>query len=251
MTWKDITQHEEEDDNKHLHLALQSVAIPTLSNGEYLVFKMTEYSSKKEKKEYCLSDSFYMHLNGYKMCFKIYVNGTSPGEGTHLSVSSLLLKGPFDNSLQWPFLGTVSFHMLNQVDNYHHYGIDVVYEDKDNAQPGVSKDIEKFISHSSLSEKKWYLKNDSIYFRVTVTLSDSISWLECDKRVYPMLLGLCKVYVDKEPLVFKLDRYVSMKQDAGNFSSQPFFTSPSGYRMRIKIYPDGTEDGKYLSMSTC
>ena len=33
MTRKDITQHEEEDDKKHLHLALQSVAIPTLSDG--------------------------------------------------------------------------------------------------------------------------------------------------------------------------------------------------------------------------
>ena len=34
MMRKDIAQHEEEDDKKHLHLALQSVAIPTLSDGE-------------------------------------------------------------------------------------------------------------------------------------------------------------------------------------------------------------------------
>ena len=89
MTRKDITQHEEEDDKKHLHLALKSMAIPTLSGGESLVFKMTNYSSKKKNKEIFFSDPFYSHLNGYKIGVKIHVNGTGSGEGTHMSVSIL------------------------------------------------------------------------------------------------------------------------------------------------------------------
>ena len=250
MTRKDIAQHEEEDDKQHLHLALQSVAIPTLSDGEYLVFKMSEYSSKKRNKEVFLSEPFYTHSNGYKMRFKIHVSGTGSGEGTHVSVSSCLLKGPFDKSLQWPFLGIVLFQMLNQADEYNNFGMNLVYDDKEYAQPGGSWDIEKFISHSALSKKRWFMKNDSIFFRVAVKFSESLPWLECGKKVYPVLLNSRKTFVDKEPLVFKVDEYSIMKCNGESISSQHFFTSPRGYKMKVKIYPDGEGEGKgeYISV---
>ena len=221
-------------------MALQSVAIPTLSDGEALVFKMSEYSSKKQNKEVFLSESFYTHANGYKMRFKIHVNGTGSGEGTHVSVSSCLLKGPFDKSLQWPFLGIVSFEMLNQVDEHNHFRGSLVYEDKEYAQSGGSRDIEKFISHSALSKKIWFMKNDSIFFRVSVKFNESLPWLECGKIV----LSSRKTFVDKDPLVFKVDGYSSMKCNGETFSSRSFFTSPRGYKMNVKIYPDGEGEGK-------
>ena len=242
MTMKNIAQHEEK---QHLHLALQHMAIPALSDGESLVFKMSEYSSKKRNKEVFLSEPFYTHSNGYKMHFKIHVNGTGSGEGTHLSVSSCLLKGPFDKSLQWPFLGIVSFHILNQMEERNHYALKkLVYKDNEYARPGGSWDTEKFISHSFLSKNACYLKGDSIYFRVTVKFSGSLPWLECGKKVDPVLLSSHKVYVNRDPLVFKLDGYSSMKQNKECFSSRPFFTNPNGYRMRIAIYPDGEGEGK-------
>ena len=245
---KDITQHEEEDDKKHLHLALQHIT-PTLSDGESLVFKMTEYSSKKRNKEVFFSDPFYTHLNGYKMRVKIHVNGIGSGEGTDLSISGLFLKGPFDNSLQWPFSGTVRFEILNQMGDYDHYDLNIEFEDIDDARPGGSFDEEEFISHSLLTEelpnKVLLLKNDSLYFKVTVIRNDDLTWLECGKKMHRKLASSCEVIVDKEPLVFKLHGYTDVKEKNGSFSSPIFFTSPSGYRMCIDIYPKGegvTED---------
>ena len=249
MTRKDITQHEEEDDKKHLHLALQSAAISTLSDGESLVFKMTEYSSKKQNKEVIFSDLFYTHLNGYKMCVRIHANGTGSGEGTHLSISSLFLKGPFDNSLQWPFIGKVTFEILNQMGDYDHYGLIIEFEDNDDARPGASLDDEEFISHSLLTEELpnnvLLLKNDSLYFKVRVTPSVSLTWLECGKKMHRKLASSCEVIIDKEPLVFKFHGYTYNKENNSWFSSPIFFTSPNGYKMCIEIYPNGegvTED---------
>ena len=183
------------------------------------------------------------------MRFKIHVNGTGSGEGTHLSVSSCLLKGPFDKSLQWPFLGIVSVDMLNQDDELNNFGMSLIYKDKEYAQPGGSWDTEKFISHSFLSESL-YIKNDSIYFRVTVKFSENLPWLECGKKVYPVLLSSRKTFVDKEPLVFIVSGYTSIKHNVEHFSSQPFFTSPRGYKMLVTIYPNGEGDGrgKYISV---
>ena len=245
---KDITQHEEKDDKKHLHLALQHIT-PTLSDGESLVFKMTEYSSKKRNKEVFFSDPFYTHLNGYKMRVKIHVNGIGSGEGTDLSISGLFLKGPFDNSLQWPFLGTVRFELLNQMGDYDHFDLNIEFEDIDDARPGGSFDEEEFISHSLLTEelpnKVLLLKNDSLYFKVTVTPSVSLTWLDCGKKMHRKLASSCEVIIDKEPLVFKRHGYTDIKENNNSFFSPIFFTSPSGYKMCIEIYPNGegvTED---------
>ena len=251
MMRKDIAQHEEEDDKKHLHLALQHIT-PSLSDGESLVFKMTEYSSKKRNKEIFFSDPFCTHLNGYKMRVKIYANGIGSGEGTHLSFSVLFLKGPFDNSLQWPFLGTVSFTILNQMGDYNHYFMRYPYIEGDEyAQPGGCRDMEQFIDHSSLTEKLpdkvLLIKNDSLYVRVAVKVADSLSWLQCGKKMHPALASSYEVVIDRKPVVFKLHRYMDVKC-RNIFYIRYFFSSPSGYRMSVDIYPNG-RNGKGTHVS--
>ena len=251
MTRKDITQHEEEDDKKHLHLALKSMAIPTLSGGESFVFKMTNYSSKKKNKEIFFSDPFYSHLNGYKMRVKIHVNGTGSGEGTHISVSILFLKGPHDQSLQWPFLGEVTFTILNQMGDYNHFKRFISAQGNEDVKLG-HLDIETFLSHSLLSEE-WpdnvlLLKNDTLFFRVSVNLSGSLSWLECSKKMHPKLAKSCEVVMDRQPLVFKLHGHMEVKRN-GDYYDRSFFTSPSGYRISICTFPNGSGAGKDTHVS--
>ena len=245
MTRKDIAQHEEEDDKKHLHLALQH-NIPTLSDGESFVFKMTEYSSKKRNKEVFFSDPFYSHLSGYKMRVKIHVNGTGSGEGTHMSVSLLFLKGPYDQSLQWPFLGTVTITILNQMGDYNHFPLKYISEEGyEDVERGRYIDIETFISHSLLSEElpdKVLLKNDTLFFQVSVKFSGSLSWLKCGKKVHTNLAKSCEVVMDRQPLVFKLYGYTDSKHNSVRYNKS-FFTSPSGYRIGILTYPNGCSAG--------
>ena len=110
----------------HLHLALRNACLradqhKTLSEGEAVVFKQTGYPSKKEYTEMFFSDPFYVTPGGYKMCIRVDTNGAGAGEGTHVSVYTELLGGCYDGQLHWPFLGTITYELLNQLtDDKHH-----------------------------------------------------------------------------------------------------------------------------------
>lgn len=47
--------------------------------------------------------AFYTSRYGYKMCLRIYLNGDGTGRGTHLSLFFVVMKGPNDALLRWPF----------------------------------------------------------------------------------------------------------------------------------------------------
>lgn len=47
--------------------------------------------------------AFYTSRYGYKMCLRAYLNGDGTGRGTHLSLFFVLMKGPNDALLRWPF----------------------------------------------------------------------------------------------------------------------------------------------------
>ena len=53
--------------------------------------------------------ALYTHPNGYKMCLRVDIGGTSGGKGTHLCVSVFLMHGEFDDWFKWPFCGNVTF----------------------------------------------------------------------------------------------------------------------------------------------
>uniref|UniRef100_H9GCC0 TNF receptor-associated factor n=1 Tax=Anolis carolinensis TaxID=28377 RepID=H9GCC0_ANOCA len=49
------------------------------------------------------SPAFYTGKYGYKMCLRIYLNGDGTGRGTHLSLFFVVMRGPCDALLRWPF----------------------------------------------------------------------------------------------------------------------------------------------------
>ena len=46
------------------------------------------------------SPPFYTGRNGYKICIRAYLNGDGTGEGTHLSIFFVLMRGEYDPLLQ-------------------------------------------------------------------------------------------------------------------------------------------------------
>ena len=40
---------------------------------------------------------------GYKMCARLYLNGDGMGKGTHVSLFFVIMRGPCDALLKWPF----------------------------------------------------------------------------------------------------------------------------------------------------
>ena len=59
-----------------------------------------------------MSLPFYSDL--YKMCLRLYLNGDGPTKGTHISLFFVIMKGEFDDILQWPFTLPVTLKLLNQ-----------------------------------------------------------------------------------------------------------------------------------------
>ena len=57
------------------------------------------------------------------MCILVHVdaNGWGDGEGTHVSVYAYLMRGENDDHLPWPFTGTVTFELLNQLEDDNHH----------------------------------------------------------------------------------------------------------------------------------
>lgn len=91
----------------------------TLKDG--ITFKLTGFQDKRKDKQPFAFPPFYTHPRGYHMAFVVYANGNGSAKGTHISVFVQLQKGNYDDELKWPFVGEVTFTLLNQLKDENHY----------------------------------------------------------------------------------------------------------------------------------
>ncbi len=189
---KDVTKHEE---NTQLHLSLATKEVLRLNKiqlqKDALTFRIKKFEEHKLEKEDFYSPPFHTSGAGYKLCICVYANGVGAGLGTHVSVGAHLMKGDNDDSLSWPFTGTVTFELLNQLEDKNHlkhttiFPADskschrVVHGDRGKTGYGTAK----FISHADLAHEpltnRQYLKDDTLIFRVSAEAPDYKQWLEC------------------------------------------------------------------------
>ena len=150
-----------------------------------MIVKLTDYQHKVENDEEFKSLSFYTSPEGYHMSVEVDANGNSHGRETHVSVHVHILEGRNDSKLKWPFIGSVKIELLNQLEDGNHHIKTLSYKMEHNAQVKDNRNLgyPHFILHSKLyynpSKKRQYLKDDILYFRVSVKVSDHKPWLEC------------------------------------------------------------------------
>ena len=146
-------------------------------------FVMTDFKQRKKDETEWYSPPFYSHVGGYRMCLKVHANGWGRGKGTHISIFVHMLPGENDDSLQWPFRGTIRVSLLNQQQEVDHYSRTIQIDDEapDSAAGRVTGlqirsqegwGFFRFIQHRMLSlpvstYKVEYLKNDCLKFRIT------------------------------------------------------------------------------------
>ena len=141
--------------------------------------KMSAFSQKQN--EVWFSPPFLTHTGGYLMCLEVYGNGYGPGKGTHLSVYSHLMKGENDDQLKWPLSTAMQITLLNQTSDSNHKSKQIDFANALETSRGrVTQDvlaksgrgISKLIPLSRLVEDPTqdvqFLKNDSLYFRVSL-----------------------------------------------------------------------------------
>ena len=136
---------------------------------------MTNFDQKKNNQEKWYSPPFYTQPKGYKLCFMVYSNGWRDGEGTHVSAFISVMKGDFDDQLDWPFRGDIHITLLNQANDEGHYDMIIKFSTAGGGDTASrvtqgeiskkSRGCHKLISHSDLCPK--YLKNDCLKFRIS------------------------------------------------------------------------------------
>ena len=167
-----------EDDIKRLK---EKSEIIVLQEGERLTFKLTKYDEMK-----VFSKEFYTSPKGYHMKIKGYPNGRNTGKETHLSVYAGFIDGGHDEELDWPFIGTITIELLNQLADTKHYcrklGLDNM------SANSTMRGYPVFISHTELSHdpvsNTQYLKDDTLYFRVSMEVTNHKPWLETGVHRY-------------------------------------------------------------------
>ena len=135
-------------------------------------FTMTKFDEYKSDNDTWYSPHFYTHPNGYKMYLHVDANGNASGRGTHLSVFVCLMRGEFDDQLEWPFQGNITVKLVNQEEDRDHMirilcsrnagGRCERVMTRERINNGWG--IDQFLSHAELQPK--YLKNDCIKLHI-------------------------------------------------------------------------------------
>jgi TNF receptor-associated factor 4 len=68
---------------------------------------MTDFEQHRKNEDIWYSPGFYTRPEGYMMCLAVYANGWAEGRSKCISVYVHLMRGEFDNKLEWPFWGNV------------------------------------------------------------------------------------------------------------------------------------------------
>ena len=163
----------------------QELRIQLLERATYngiLLWKVDEFERRrKEAKEgitlSLYSTPFYTNRHGYKMCARIYLNGDGLGKDTHMSFFFVVMRGPIDELLQWPFKQKVTLTLVNQMGKKH--VTDSFRPDPNSSsfqRPGrremnIASGCPMFMRLEHLL-KGGFVKDDCIYLRVMVEKTD-------------------------------------------------------------------------------
>lgn len=117
------------------------------------------------------SRPFYTSCYGYKLCMRINLNGVEGEVGKHVALYVHMMRGDYDDNLDWPFAGTFTLSILDQSDDVScHRHISHTFKAEPNLQafqrpiaPHNSRGYgsDKFASLEQISESQ-YVKNNTL-----------------------------------------------------------------------------------------
>ena len=147
-----------------------------------LTWKIPQFSQRKADAEngQCTSIfslPFYSGRYGYKMCLCLYIMGDGIGKGTHLSLFFVVMRGEFDNILQWPFTHKVIFKLINQaggkdiVETFQPDPMSASFR-KPKLDTNVASGCPRFVSLTEL-ERGGFIVDDAIFIKCTIDTSES------------------------------------------------------------------------------
>ena len=160
-----------------------STSSSSINGGFCQVIKFANFQKHKDEDNEWYSAGLYTSPAGYKFRLNVCANGSDDDyKDTHVSCYIQLMSGAYDNILEWPFQGKITVELLNQLEDKNHMKRVVQFDESTplecrqiqvRKRHGVGYGIPDFISHSDLFLNSFlncqYLKDDALYFRVSVT----------------------------------------------------------------------------------
>ena len=172
---------------KEYFSSLATVSTNTPNPVSPVIIKWPDYSELKQvakdsgNKKYYYTRPFYTHPNGYKMQLRVYPYA----ENKKISVYCYLMHGENDDHLIWPYEGTVTVTLLNQLEDSKHWTkilhlgksaehtTEVQKPESDKVRNDTGRGYPEFILLSeveSCTTNKQYLMNDTLYFKISVAV---------------------------------------------------------------------------------
>ncbi|KAF3820898.1 hypothetical protein GH733_011051 [Mirounga leonina] len=145
------------------------------------VWKISDFARKRQeavagRTPAIFSPAFYTSRYGYKMCLRIYLNGDGTGRGTHLSLFFVVMKGPNDALLRWPFNQKVTLMLLDQ--NNREHVIDAFRPDVTSSSfqrpvsdMNIASGCPLFCPVSKMEAKNSYVRDDALFIKAIVDLT--------------------------------------------------------------------------------
>ena len=145
-----------------------------------MIWKIPQFSQRRAdaqngKYTSIFSLPFYSGRYGYKMCLRLYIMGDGIGKGTHLSLFFVVMRGEFDNILQWPFTHKVTFKLINQaggrdiVDTFQPDPMSSSFR-KPKSDMNIASGCPRFVSHTEL-EKDGFIVDDTVFIKCMIDTS--------------------------------------------------------------------------------
>ena len=231
-------------------------------------FVMDNFEEHKRIGDYWRSTAFFTHRRGYRMSIVVHADGCHEGKGTHISVTPCLMRGRFDDSLTWPFLGSLYIEILNQLGDQHHYvkcyNFSQVSELKQNGRvmsgeyAGSGSCMVKFIPNAQLGlnadKNCLYLYNNTLKFKVSkvTDIDPSVHLLKrlaaLESFAQTVEIKACIAPVEFAALMFE----EQMRKNSVWFSPG-FYTHHRGYKMCLRVDPNGQGNatGTHISIFVC
>ena len=175
-----VTKLEKQLKSKSAELEDRDFRLSLIENSNHdgsMIWKIPQFSQRKadaENGKYTsiFSLPFYSGRYGYKMCLRLYIMGDGIGKGTHLSLFFVVMRGEFDNILQWPFTHKVTFKLINQaggrdiVDSFQPDPLSSSFR-KPKSDMNIASGCPRFVSHTEL-ERGGFIVDDTVFIKCNI-----------------------------------------------------------------------------------
>ncbi|CAF3903139.1 unnamed protein product [Rotaria sordida] len=150
-----------------------------------LIWKIKSFHEKmmdaqSERQTSTSSPPFYSSPTGYKMRARLYLNGDGNARRTHMSLFFVLMRGPNDAILKFPFNYKVTFCLYDQTPQQQQHIIDSFRPDiksnsfqRPRSEMNIASGIPEFVPLTMIQQEgNPYVRDDTMFIRIMVDFGD-------------------------------------------------------------------------------